>query len=207
MSCVSLEVLQGIRQPARVRRKPWLLPNSARNGNSCCRRKGLRQVSADGSITSYQDFLAGKLLPVVILDPHGTTIDNFLDKVTYLAPEQQRTIADRLFYIDVSGKSGFVPSLPLYYRLPGDSLLQVAQRFLNVVKKLDPDLTSAPILGWNAISGSVPTPGWCSPLSATRSAKLRACCTRRRPGRRDCRSWAHVTPKRSPQLTTSCTTT
>jgi hypothetical protein len=131
-------------------KRPLLLKHDVRNmGIHIVAGKGSGKSRLMGRTIGYHDFL-GKI-PLIILDPHGTTIDNFLDKLTYLSADQQRRVVDRLLYVDVSGRSGYVPALPLYYRKPGDSLLQAAQRFLNVVKKLDPDLTSAPILGWNAI--------------------------------------------------------
>ena len=130
--------------------KPLALPNAVRNmGIHIVAGKGSGKSRLMGRMIAAHDFAAS--VPLVIFDPHGTTIDNFLDKLTYLTADQQRRIAPRLVYLDMSGKSGFVPSLPLYYRLPGDSLADVAQRFLQITLKLDPSLTGASILGWNAL--------------------------------------------------------
>src|SRR5919197_177165 len=46
---------------------------------------------------------------------------------------------------------GYVPTFPLYYRLANDSLYDVSQRLLEVVRRLDPNLQTASVMGWNAL--------------------------------------------------------
>jgi hypothetical protein len=58
-----------------------------------------------------------------------------------------------VLYVDMSGKGGYVMPFPLYYRLsPDDSLFDVSQRFLEVVRRMDVHLQQAPILGLNALA-------------------------------------------------------
>src|SRR4051794_23400411 len=70
-----------------------------------------------GRLIAFKDFLAG--IPLIIIDPTGPTIDNFLDKLMYLDPEDQRILGKRIKYLDMSGKSKPAPGFPLYYQLPG----------------------------------------------------------------------------------------
>ena len=129
----------GLAVPYAVRRRGLHLPGAPGVGKS--RLMG-RQIA-------FWDF--AHTIPTFIIDPTGPTIDNFLDKFMYLPPQAQLALQDRLVYFDMSGKSGYVPGFPIYYRHPGDTLYEVAYRFLDLTKKLDPYLESAPIRGWNAI--------------------------------------------------------
>jgi len=121
------------------------------------RRRGIHIVGGPGSGKSrlmgraiaFHDFISK--VPVLVIDPRGATIDNFIDKFTYLDRETQRSLVKRIIYVDMSGRSGYVPGFPLYYRLHGDTLRDVAFRFLDITRKLDPSLTVAPVRGWNAI--------------------------------------------------------
>ena len=91
--------------------------------------------------------------PQVILDPTGGTIDNFFDKLIRLPRERQEQLWPRVRYVDMSGKGGYVVPFPLYHPLsPNDSLFDVSQRFLEVVRRMDVHLDKAPILGLNALA-------------------------------------------------------
>lgn len=111
--------------------------------------KGSGKSRLMGRSIAYQDFIRG--IPLVIIDPVGGTIDNFLDKLLWLPEAYQRHAWARVIYIDPSGQSGTVVPLPLYYRLGGESLYTIAQRYLDVVRKIDPHLQTASIMGWNAL--------------------------------------------------------
>ena len=112
--------------------------------------KGSGKSRLMGRIICWQDFRRGRAQ--VILDPNGPTIDNFLDKVNRLpAPEREAALL-RIRYVDMSGRSGHIVPWPLYTRLPGESLYETAQRFLEVLKRLDPALTTASIVGFNALA-------------------------------------------------------
>jgi hypothetical protein len=51
----------------------------------------------------------------------------------------------------MSGTTGYVVPFPLYYNLGQDSLFAQSQRYLDVLRKIDPELAQAPIQGWNAL--------------------------------------------------------
>jgi DNA helicase HerA-like ATPase len=118
---------------------------------------GLCTIAAPGTGKSR---LLGKRLtaecarlgkPVVVIDPTGGTIDNFLDTVTRLPEDRRRAILSRLIYIDAGARDYLTP-MPLYYRLSDDeSLFEIADRFPAVLKRQDPALQDAPILGWNSL--------------------------------------------------------
>ena len=67
-----------------------------------------------GRLFGWQAFRDG--MPLVILDPHGVTIDNFLDKLTRLPPTVPRVIREKLWqrirYVDMSGEGGYVTPFP-----------------------------------------------------------------------------------------------
>lgn len=127
----------------------WL-PDSTRSmGIHIMAGKGSGKSRLMGRIIAWMDFLRG--IPQVIFDPHGPTIDNFLDKVFRMPEELQRRMWGRIRYIDLSGKSGYVVPFPLYYRLKDEGLYEVSQRYLDVVRKIDPYLQTASVEGWNAL--------------------------------------------------------
>ena len=103
-----------------------------------------------GRILAWQDFIRRK--PQIIIDPTGGTIANLLDKIIRLPGEYQKKLWKRIKYVDMSGKGGYVMPFPLYHQLsPNDSLYDISQRFLEVIKRMDVTLGQAPILGLNAI--------------------------------------------------------
>jgi len=51
----------------------------------------------------------------------------------------------------MSGKDGQVIPFPLFYRFGNESLFEISQRYLDVIRKIDPNLISASIEGWNAV--------------------------------------------------------
>ena len=104
-----------------------------------------------GRVLGWLLFLRGR--PQVILDPTGGTIDNFFDKLVRLPRKDQERHWPRVRYVDMSGKGERVVPFPLYYRLsPNDSLFDVSQRFVEVVRRMDVHLEKAPILGLNALA-------------------------------------------------------
>jgi hypothetical protein len=111
--------------------------------------KGSGKSRLMGRGIAWQDFIRG--VPLVIFDPHGPTIDNFLDKITRMPQEIQEPLWPRVLYVDMSGSSGYVIPFPLYYRLGNESLYDISQRYLDVVRKIDPYLQSASVEGWNPL--------------------------------------------------------
>lgn len=102
-----------------------------------------------GKVICFQDFLRG--LPQIVLDPHGPLIDNFLISVASLPFDVRRLLWSRVRYIDLSGKGDRVTTFPLLYRLPDESLRDAADRFLESLRKTNPQLARAPIMGFPAL--------------------------------------------------------
>lgn len=126
------------------------LPDSVRSmGIYLLAGKGSGKSRLMGRVIAAQDLLKGN--PQVILDPNGPTIDNLLDKISRLKGEHQHPLWPRIRYVDMGGKNGSVVTWPLYYQLGQESLYERSQRYLDVVKRLDPNLTSASVEGWNAL--------------------------------------------------------
>jgi hypothetical protein len=131
-------------------RRLLFLPDHARNmGIHLMGGKGSGKSRLMGRLIAWHDFLRG--VPLVIIDPYGATIDNFLDKLTRLPAAHQQHLWSRVIYVDMSGGSGSVIPFPLYYRLGDESLYQMSQRYLDVVRKADPWLATASIEGWNPL--------------------------------------------------------
>jgi HEPN domain-containing protein len=105
-----------------------------------------------GRLLAWQDFING--VPLVILDPHGVTIENFLDKLSRLPFTVSERMRERLWqrirYVDMSGEQGYVVPFPLYYHQADESLYAIAQRYIDIVRKIDPHLQTASIEGLNA---------------------------------------------------------
>ena len=111
--------------------------------------KGSGKSRLMGRIIAFLDFLQG--VPTVIFDPHGGTIDNFLDRMLRLPRIYQERSWKRVEYIDMSGHWGYVTPMPFYNRFQGESFYDVSQRYLDVVYKLDSYLQTASIQGWNPL--------------------------------------------------------
>src|SRR4051812_5318081 len=56
-----------------------------------------------------------------------------------------------MVYVDVGAKGDYPVSFPIYYRQADETLAEISQRYLDVIKKLDPALQSASVMGFNAI--------------------------------------------------------
>jgi hypothetical protein len=111
--------------------------------------KGSGKSRLMGRIIAWIDFLRG--VPQIIFDPVGGTIDNFLDKMRWFPREWRERLWPRIIYVDMSGRSGCVVPFPLYYRLGNESLSEIAGRYLQAVRRIDPFLVTASIEGWNAL--------------------------------------------------------
>jgi hypothetical protein len=85
-----------------------------------------------------------------VIDPTGALCSYVLNKVLYFDEEIQHRLWQRIRYVDLAA-TDFIQSLPLYRQRGQDTLFAVANRFPAVLKRQDPDLTSAPILGWNSL--------------------------------------------------------
>lgn len=126
----------------------WL-PDEARTmGIRIVAPRGAGKSRLMGRILAWSDFVRG--FPVVLIDPIGSCIDNFIDKFCRLPVETQKRHAGRILYVDMAASDGYVVPFPLYYRRGGESLYQISQRYLDAVHLIDPDLSSAAVEGWNA---------------------------------------------------------
>lgn len=125
-------------------------PDKVRNmGIYWVASKGSGKSRGMGRWVAKQDCLRG--VPQVIFDPAGGTIDNLLDSLSRLPLEHQCAIWPRVIYVNMGDREAVMP-FPLYYRLSSqESLFQTSQRYLDVVRMLDPHLQSASVEGWNAL--------------------------------------------------------
>ena len=136
---------------AHVRPDVLHLPDSARGmGIYCLASRGAGKSRLLGRVIAAQDCLRG--VPQVVWDAAGGTVDNLLDKLRRLPPERQAEVWPRISYVDMSAKSGYIMPWPFYTRHSGETLYESAQRYLEVVRRLDPHLATASIEGWNALA-------------------------------------------------------
>lgn len=134
--------------PQWLRRLLWLPDNVRAMGIHLMAGKGSGKSRLMGRVIGWQDFVRGT--PLVVFDPVGSTIDNLLDKLTRLPREYQERLWKRILYVDMAGSGPRVVPFPLYYRLGSESLYSIAQRYVDTVRKIDPHLEKAPLLGLNA---------------------------------------------------------
>jgi len=126
-----------------------LSDSALKNGMHIVAGPGAGKSRLMGRLIVWQHLLRHK--PQVILDPTGGVVDNLLDKIIRLPVEVRRQLWPQLLYVDVGATDFIVPS-PLYYKVSQqDTSFAVANRFPGLLKRLDPDLASAPILGWNSL--------------------------------------------------------
>lgn len=127
----------------------WLSDRARSMGIHIMAGKGSGKSRLMGRVIAWLDFLRG--IPLVIFDPHGPTIDNFLDKIVRLPKELQEQAWQRVIYVDMSGSTSCVIPFPLYYRLGQEGLYEISQRYLDIVRKLDPNLQTASVEGWSPL--------------------------------------------------------
>lgn len=99
---------------------------------------------------AVQQLLRG--IPTVVWDPLGPLSDAIINNLLSLPEADRDRFARRLWYLDLSGRAGSGVVLPLLYRLGTESWYEIADRPLTTFIKLDPYLSSAPILGENALT-------------------------------------------------------
>ncbi len=110
--------------------------------------KGQGKSRALGRIIAFGDFL--RRVPLVILDPLGGTIDNFLDKILRLpiTPQEKAYLFSRIRYVDMAGSNGRIVPWPIYAKThPADQPHEVSRRFVDVLLRLQPKLEEAVIQG------------------------------------------------------------
>jgi hypothetical protein len=120
------------------------------------RDRGLHVVAGSGSGKSltlghlaFFDFLRG--VPQILFDPAGQMIDAFLLRIAQFSRPIRKELWPKITYVDMSGRSGSITAWPLLFELSGDNLQDVADRFLQTCRAIDPHLESASIQGYNAL--------------------------------------------------------
>ena len=135
--------------PPLLKRLHFLSDPALKNGIHIVAGPGSGKSRLLGRVITWQALLRG--LPVVVLDPTGGVVLNLVDKIGRLPLPLRQRLWSKLVYVD-AGATDFVVPTPLYYRLgETDTLFAMANRFPAVLKRQDPHLQSAPILGWNSL--------------------------------------------------------
>jgi hypothetical protein len=109
--------------------------------------RGVGKSRLMGRFFLPQDAYRG--IPTIVIDPIGETIDNFLSKILEMPRAIQEKIWPRVIYCEMAGRGGYITPFPLWYRLGTESLYQIAQRPLELIRKADAYLAHAPVHGWN----------------------------------------------------------
>lgn len=120
------------------------------------RDRGIHVVAGSGSgksltlgLIAFLDFLRG--IPQVLFDPTGQMIDAFLMYVAQFSKPLRRRLWPQIHYVDMAGRGDQATSWPFLYEHPGDSRQDMADRFLQTCRAIDPHLESASIQGFNAL--------------------------------------------------------
>src|SRR5260221_24137 len=85
-------------------RLAWVSDSARFNGIHVMGGPGSGKSRLNGRGVAFIDFLRG--VPVVIFDPTGGTIDNFLDRLLRLPASYQEQLWQRVIYVDMSGDLG-----------------------------------------------------------------------------------------------------
>lgn len=124
------------------------------------RGMGIRIVAGKGSGKSrligrtvvFQDFV--RRVPTLVIDPTQALINNVLDKMLRLPSNVQQVAYQRIRYINLAGEvdtKGFMRVVPFPILYKARSPFDAAQRFPDVMERIDPALRSAPMLGIEAL--------------------------------------------------------
>jgi len=135
--------------PATLLAKRFAVPDAHRD-------RGIHMVAGSGSgksltlgLIAFMDFMRG--VPQVLFDPTGQMIDAFLMYVAQFSRPLRRRVWPLIQYQDMAGRGAHVPAWPLLHEYPGDSRQDIANRFLQTCRAIDPNLESASIQGFNAL--------------------------------------------------------
>jgi len=101
----------------------------------------------------YLDLLRG--VGTVVLDAVGAAIDNCLNQLLYLSPEEQQELSEKIIYCNMSGHQvgdtvydTYVSSWPMLYKLDKKETPDVtSQRIVDLISKTNKALASASIQG------------------------------------------------------------
>src|SRR4051794_3282408 len=164
-------------QVSNIRKPPRPTPPATQPDESVCMRlarearsmgqlviagKGAGKSRLLGRRVGFGDFM--REVPLVIFDPLGGTIDNFLDKVDRLPSGQQRQAWRRVRYVNMAGegvgrRTRVIP-WPIYARTSSfEDSHTVSQRYLDVLVRADPKLSEAAVYGLNTLGPLVSAAG------------------------------------------------
>jgi hypothetical protein len=94
------------------------------------------------SAIAFGDFVRG--IPVVLWDHNGGLIDAFFAQV--LAHPEKEMLLERIRYVEF-GNPEFAYGMPFYYDAGGDDPFTMSQRLVDLLLKIDPELSGASVLG------------------------------------------------------------
>jgi len=118
--------------------------------------RGTGKSTLLGKHIAFSDFhrpTLAECVPVVIIDPVGGTIDNFLDKIAQEDSKTRKKLFERVRYVRISGLDGRVTPWPIFSEIyKGERYSSRAQRLIDVIARVDEDLRTRPMLGMNALS-------------------------------------------------------
>jgi hypothetical protein len=146
--------------------RPFILsPEMRRLGFCLTGGRGSGKSRFLGRYFAFGDFTFE--IPVVIFDT-GDTIDNVLDRLKSKwlfydlirnnpaateeriawAREEYETFVNRVRYVNMAGIKGTIVPFPFYYRFGSESIAEIAQRFVEVIRRITPELQAASIQGF-----------------------------------------------------------
>lgn len=118
-------------------------------------KHGLHVVAASGGGKSMLlgRYIARSLLfsgtPQIIID-NGSTIDNLLFEVLQTEEQNPNVFAwllSRIRIVDVSSANGLVSPLPFFHQFGNESASDIASRFVDLIRRINPQLEEAQVYG------------------------------------------------------------
>jgi hypothetical protein len=98
---------------------------------------------------SFQDYRKG--YPQVVIDPLGTLTPSLLFRISrflrHVPPSLHTRFWNRLYYVDAGSKDAVV-GFPIYYKQGAESLREVAERLLTVLRLANPGLVTQAPISW-----------------------------------------------------------
>jgi hypothetical protein len=141
-------VLAPPRLPPEAKNWLWIEDNARALGIHLTGSKGSGKSRLLGRRIAFFD--AYRHVPTLVIDPTGEVIRNLIDRILWMERPIQDDMLARIRYVDI-GHPNRTATMPLYYRLGDEPLNTIANRYLNLIRRLDINLQSAPIQGWNRV--------------------------------------------------------
>lgn len=106
------------------------------------------------ALLAYLDLLMR--IPTVIFDPAGALTDWLLGLIEREPDHTKAQLLSRIRYLKIAGERAddatYITPFPLLFRLGDEPLQAIAERPLEVWRRLDPELRRNPTVGWNKLS-------------------------------------------------------